>query len=326
MRRREFIAGLGAAAWPLVALGQQPAVPVIGFLHDQPPEVSRDLVANFQRGLAEIGYVEGRNVAIEYRWVRGQYDRLPALVADLVRRQVAAIAIPGNTEPVLAAQAATRTIPIVFAVGIDPVESGLVASLNRPGGNLTGVSILNTTIMAKRLELLHELVPTAAVIALLFNPNNARVVKAQTEEAELAARILGVRLVVLNASSQGDIETAFATLIQQRAGGLVVSGNPLFIAASDQLVALAARHEVPAIYQYRDSILRGGLVSYGTSLPDAYRLVGSYTGRILKGDKPADLPVQQSTKIELVMNMKTARALGLTIPETLLATADEVIQ
>jgi putative tryptophan/tyrosine transport system substrate-binding protein len=327
MQRREFIAGFGgAAAWSLAVQAQQPAVPVIGFLHDQSPEVNRELVAAFQRGLAEIGYVEGRNVAIEYRWVRGQYDRLPSLVADLVHRQVAAIAVPGTTEPVLAVRRATQTIPIVFAVGIDPVEAGLVASLNRPGGNLTGVSILNAMIMAKRLELLHRLVPTATVIALLFNPTNPRLVKVQTEEAELAARKLGVRLVVLNASSQSDIETAFATLVQQQTGALVVSGNPLFIAAGNQLVALAARYKVPTIYQYRETALIGGLLSYGTSLPDAYRLVGSYTGRILKGEKPADLPVQQATKIELVINLRTAKALGLVVPETLLVSADEVIE
>jgi putative ABC transport system substrate-binding protein len=260
MRRREFIAGLGGVvAWPVVAQAQQPSMPVIGFLHDQSPEANQELVAGFHRGLAENGYVEGRNLAIEFRWARGQNERLPALAADLVRHQVAVIAVPGNTEPVLAAQAATQTIPIVFAVGIDPVEIGFVASLNRPGGNLTGVSILNTTIMAKRVALLHELVPVADVIALLFNPANSRVVRAQTEEAELAARILGIRLVIVNARSRSDIETAFTTLVQQDARALVVSGNPLFIAAGDQLVTLAARHEMPTMYQYRDPIRRGAL-------------------------------------------------------------------
>jgi putative ABC transport system substrate-binding protein len=326
MRRREFIAGLGAAAWPVMARAQQRPVPVIGFLHDPPLEESRELVAAFHRGLAASGYVDGQNLAIEYRWVRSQYDRLPALIDDLVRRRVAAIAVPGTTALVLAAQAATHSIPIIFMVGIDPVSGGLVASLNRPGGNLTGVYDLNTTIMAKRLELLHNLVPAAEVVALLFNPTNRRVGEAQMEEAELAARVLGVRVIPVYASTRPEIEAAFATLMQERATALVVSGNPVFVAAGDQIAALAARHRVPTIYQHRESVLAGGLMSYGTSLPSAYRLVGSYTGRILKGENPADLPVEQAVKVELVINLNAAKALGLTIPESLLATADEVIQ
>jgi putative ABC transport system substrate-binding protein len=325
MNRREFIAGLGGAvAWPLTARAQQPGMPVIGYLDAGSLETRRDAVAAFHRGLSETGYVEGRNVAVEYRWAEDHLDRLPALAADLVRRQVAVVvALP--VPSALAAKAATKSIPIVFQVGVDPVEVGLVASLNRPGGNLTGIYNLNTAVVAKRLQLLHELVPAATSIAFLVNPTNAVAAETQTRELQAAARILGVRLLILNASDQDEFDAAFATLVRERAGGLVVGSGPLFVNHTDQLVALAARHRMPVIYTGR-ATAAGGLMSYGTDFPDLYRQVGVYIGRILKGEKPDDLPVQQVTKIQLAINMKTANSLGLTIPETLLATADEVIQ
>ena len=327
MKRREFIAGLGGAvAWPLAVRAQQPALPVIGYLGSASPEGEREFVAAFRRGLAEIGYVEGRNVAIEYRWADGQNDRLPALAADLVRLQVGAIAAPGATQSALVAKAATRTIPIIFELGADPVEIGLVASLNRPGGNITGVSELNVEMVAKRLALLHELVPATKSIAFLRNPNNPAVIEAQTRQLQVAARILGLQLLVLNASSESEIDTAFETLVQQRAGAVILTGDSFFTSHREQLVGLAARHAVPAIYQWREFTAAGGLMSYGASRIDAFRQVGIYTGRILKGEKPADLPVMQPTKFEMAINLKTAKALGLTSPETLLATADEVIQ
>jgi putative tryptophan/tyrosine transport system substrate-binding protein len=329
MRRREVIAGLGgAAAWPLVARGQQSTVPVVGYLNGFSPNdvLFQNVVSYFRQGLAETGYVEGQNVAIEYRWAEEHNDRLPALVADLIRRRVAVIVVANTTAAALAAKAATETIPIVFNMGTDPVAIGLVASLRHPGGNLTGTSILTTAIMAKRLELLHELVPAATRIALLSNPTNPLVVETETSEAKSAAHALGLQLLVLSASNESEIEAAFETLAQQKAEGLLVSADVFFLARRDQVVALAAHHAVPAIYAYSDLTLAGGLMSYATSRFDAAHLLGVYTGRILKGEKPADLPVQQSTRIEMVLNLKTAKALGLTIPETLLATADEVIQ
>jgi putative tryptophan/tyrosine transport system substrate-binding protein len=327
MRRREFIAGLGgAAAWSLAARAQQSAMPVIGFLHNASPETSRERIASFHRGLAETGYVEGQTVAIEYRWAQGQSDRLAALAADLVRRKVAVIATPGYTQSALVAKAATQTIPIVFLLGADPVEIGLVASLNRPGGNLTGVSMLNSEFVGKLLGMMHELVPAAKSIALLVNPTNPSYAAVETREALLAARVLGVRSRILNASRPSEIEAAFANLVQQQTDALFVGADNFFSSQQDQLVALAARYAIPTIYQFREFTAAGGLMSYGPSNTEAYRIVGVYTGRILKGEKPADLPVQQVTKIELVINLKTAKALGLTIPETLLATADEVIQ
>jgi putative ABC transport system substrate-binding protein len=331
MRRRAFITLLGGAAassilWPLAAPAQQPALPVIGWLSEGTIETRRDVFAAFHQGLAETGYVEGRNVAILYRWTQDQNDRLAALAADLVRRQVTVIASTGGTPMALAAKAASLTIPIVFDVGVDPVELGLVASLNHPGGNLTGVARLTVEVAAKRLELLHELVPAAASIAFLVNPTNPDSADAQTRELQVAARVLGVRLLVLNASGPNDIDAAFAALAQQGAGALLVSGNPLFTRRNERLVALAAQHAVPTMYIYREAAAAGGLVSYGPSFSDSSRQVGAYAGRILKGDKPADLPVQRVTKVDLVINLKTAKALGLTVPLALLGRADEVIE
>jgi putative tryptophan/tyrosine transport system substrate-binding protein len=324
MKRREFIAGVGAAAvWPLAARAQQAARPVIGFLNAASADGYAPLVAAFRQGLKETGYVEGQNVAVEYRWAEGQYDRVPAMAAELVRRQVAVIV--ANTPGNLAAKAATTTIPIVFTTGGDPVQMGLVASLSRPGGNVTGVTQLNVEIAPKRLELAHQLVPMATIIAVLVNPMDPNA-EAELRDLQAAARTLGLQLHVLHASTERDFDMVFATLAQLRAGALVISADPFFISRSEQLAALSLRRAVPAIYQDRPFAAAGGLISYGGSAPDSYRLAGGYTGRILKGERPSDLPVQQSTKIEFLINMKTAKALGLTIPETLLATADEVIQ
>jgi len=327
MKRREFIAGLGAAAvWPVAARAQRPAVPVVGFLNSESLEPRRAMLAAFHRGLAETGYVEGRNLAIEYRWAEGRNDRLPVLAAELVRRQVSVIATPNNSAATFAAKAATQTIPIVFGVGADPVASGLVPSLNRPGGNLTGVSLLNVEVAAKRVELLHELVPTTTSIAFLVNLANPTLVEADTREVQRAALSLGMRMVVLNAGTRNEIEAAFETIVQHRVGALVVNSDALFFTEKKILAELAARHAVPAIYQYRENAAVGGLMSYGTDASDGYRIVGTYVGRILQGEKPAELPVQQVTKIEMVVNLKTAKALGLTFPLTLLGRADEVIE
>jgi ABC-type uncharacterized transport system substrate-binding protein len=325
MKRREFITLLGgASALPLAARAQQPAMPVIGYMDTASASTTAHLVEAFRRGLSAAGYDEGRNVAIEYRWSEGNYDNLPALAAELVRRQVAVIATI-NTPTILAAKAATQTIPIVFGVGVDPIKFGLVASLNRPGGNLTGVTQLNIEMEARRVQMLHELVPAATSIALLINPASPAYNEAETESARSAAQILGVRLQVLNASTESGIATAFFALVEERAGALLVSGDSFFVSRRDQLVKLAARHAVPALYHRREFTAIGGLMSYGPSLPEVYYQVGDYTGRILKGAKPADLPVQQSTKFELVINLKTAKALGLTVPLTMQMTADEVI-
>jgi putative tryptophan/tyrosine transport system substrate-binding protein len=327
MKRREFIAGLsGVAAWPVVAQAQQPAMPVIGYLDAGSLTTRQELVSVVHSGLAQIGYVEGRNLAVEYRWAENHYDRLPGLVADLVGRQVAVIVTPGSTPAALAAKAATKSIPIVFQIGNDPVEIGLVASLNRPGGNITGISILNKTVVAKRLQLLHELVPAATSIAALFNPSNAVGAETQTRELQVAASILGVRMLILNASDEGEFDAVFATVVREQVGGLLVGGDVLFLNYSNKLVALATHHRVPAMYPWREVIAAGGLMSYGGNEMDSLRQAGIYVGRILKGEKPSDLPVQQSTKIDFAINLKAAKALGLTIPETLLATADEVIQ
>ena len=327
MKRREFIALLGVAvAWPFAVRAQQPAMPVIGFLHSiSPGGPSADAMAAFRQGLTESGYSEGQNVLIEYRGAQGLYDRLPGLAADLVRRRVAVITAFGGTPSAFAAKAATSTIPIIFYVGVDPVRSGLVASLNRPAGNMTGVAALTEELAAKRLELVHELVPTAAAVALLVNPTNP-ITKSETRNVEDAARSLGLQLHVLQASTAGGIDAAFATLVEIRAGALIVDADPFLVSLNDQIVALAARHAVPVIYAWRESAVAGGLMSYGPSIPEGYRQAGVYAGKILKGAHPADLPVQQVVKVELVINLKTAKALGLTVPLPLLGRADEVIE
>jgi putative ABC transport system substrate-binding protein len=324
MKRREFITLLGgAAAWPVTAGAEQP-MPVIGFLSPGSLEADVSRMNAFRRGLAEIGYVEGQNVAIEYRGAQYQYDRLPALAVDLVSRQVTVI-VAVSTQGTLAAKAATNTIPIVFAVGGDPVQFGLVTSLNRPGGNMTGVYNLNTGVMGKRLELLHESVPTARVIGYLASPKST-VAELETKELREAARALGVELRALNATNESEIDTAFASLAKEHSVPLVISTDNLFTDRPVRLVMLAARHAIPAIYPYRWFPTAGGLMSYGVDLPDVYRQVGIYAGRILNGAKPTDLPVQQAVKVELVINLKTANALGLTFPLPLLARADEVIE
>jgi putative ABC transport system substrate-binding protein len=327
MKRREFITLLGgAAAWPVAARAQQPALPVIGFLNPGAPDASAPRVAAFRKGLNETGYVEGQNVTVDYYWSEDQYDRLPALAADLVRRRVTMIAATGGIASALAAKAATTTIPIVFRIGVNPVEVGLVASLNRPGGNITGVTNLTAEVGPKKLEFLHELIPTVTIVGLLINPTAGFSVEAQTTDLQAAARGLGLQLHVLHASTERDFDTAFATLVQLRAGGLVIGGDAFFTSRSEQLAALAVRHAMPTIWQTREFALAGGLMSYGDSSTDQYRLAGAYTGRILKGEKPADLPVQQSTKVELIINLKTAKTLGITVPLALLTRADEVIE
>jgi putative ABC transport system substrate-binding protein len=326
MKRRAFISLLGgAAAWPLVARAQQPGVPVVGFLSGRSPAESAELVKAFHRGLAETGHIEGRNVVIEFRWADGRYDRLPALATQLVARQVAVIAALGGGVAGLAAKSATSSIPIVFASGGDAVKIGLVASLNRPGGNVTGVNLIFGALGAKRLELLRALIPAAAAIAMLVNPNYPSA-PTEVQDVETAGRNLGLKIGIFNARTESEIEPAFASLGEQKVGGLLVADDPFLQSQRDRLVRLVERHAVPAIYFSRDFADAGGLMSYGPSIVDAYRLVGVYTGRILKGEKPADLPVQQPTKFELVINLKTAKALGIEIPPTLLARADEVIE
>jgi putative tryptophan/tyrosine transport system substrate-binding protein len=326
MRRRELITFLGSAAatWPLAVHAQQPAMPVVGWLGLGSPNPTPAALRAFRQGLSEAGYVEGRNVAIEYRWAENQNDRLPALAADLVRRQVTVIAAAG-VSATAAAKAATTTIPIVFNMGLDPVERGFVASLNRPGGNLTGVSNLNVELGPKRLELIHELVPTATVMALLVDPTGPNAVTL-SRDMQTAAHTLGLQLHVLHASTERDFDMVFATLLQLRAGALVIGNDGVFIDRPEQLGALTARYAVATIFQYREFAAAGGLMSYGGSFTEPYRQIGAYTGRILKGEKPADLPIQQSTKVELFINLKTAKALGLTVPLALLTRADEVIE
>jgi putative tryptophan/tyrosine transport system substrate-binding protein len=326
MQRREFITLLGgaAAAWPFAASGQQ-SIPTVGFLATAAADAYAPMAAAFSNGLSEAGYVQGKNVTIEYRWAENRADRLPALASDLARRPVDVIVASGNIDAVLAAKAATSTIPIVFASGTDAVGLGLVASLNRPGGNITGVSFFAAALGAKRVELLSELLPANAVIAVLINPALATA-QTQLEDVQAAARTLARKLLILLASTERDLDMAYASLVDVRAGGLVIGADAFFNSRRDHFVALAARHSIPTVYPWREAVVAGGLTSYGSSLTDAYRQAGLYVGRILKGEKPSDLPVQQSTKVELVINLKTAKALGLTIPPSILARADEVIE
>jgi putative tryptophan/tyrosine transport system substrate-binding protein len=325
--RRELLATLGgaAAAWPLAARAQQSTMPVIGFLSGRSPGESESVEAAFRQGLKESGYAEGQNVHIAFRWAEGRYDRLPALVASLVDIRVAVIAAAGGQAVSLAAKAATSTIPIVFVSGDDPVKLGLVASLNRPGGSATGVSMFLSEMEAKRFALLHELVPTATMIGVIVNPSSPSI-DTQLREINSAARALGRQIQIVNATNERELDAAFASLAQSKAGALLIAANAYFTSRRDQIVALAAQRAIPAIYDQREFPMAGGLVSYGTSLSDSYRLMGVYTGKILKGEKPTDLPVQRSTKFEFVINLKTAKALGLDVPPTLLARADEVIE
>jgi putative tryptophan/tyrosine transport system substrate-binding protein len=327
MRRREFISLFVSAvvASPLTARAQNSATPIIGFLHSASHDYLMKMAVAVNQGLKETGYIEGQSVAIEYRWSDGHTDRLPALAATLVSRGVAVILAAGGPEPARAAMAATKTIPIVFVSAADPVQIGLVASLNRPGGNVTGINLIGSSLGAKRLELLHQLVPKASTIAALIDPNYPAA-KIQSQEAQQAANQLGLKLITLSASTESDIETAFASLAQQGAGALLVAQGPLFVSECGLLAMLAARYMIPAMYSQREYIAAGGLMSYGPDFPDGYRQAGNYIGRILKGEKPADLPVVQPTKFDLVISLKTAKALNLTVPASLLALADDVIE
>jgi putative tryptophan/tyrosine transport system substrate-binding protein len=326
MKRRDFITLLGGAtAWPKAVQAQQSAMPVIGFLNADSPQRYGQPLSAFLKGLGETGYVDGRNVAIEYRWAEGRYDRLPAMATDLVHRQVTVIAAT-STAAALAAKAATTTIPIVFEMGSDPVRLGLINSLNRPDGNITGVTQLNWEVIPKRLELLHELLPTARVMALLVNPTDSVYAEMQSRAVLAAAHTLGLELHVLNASTEDDFDSVFANVVHLRAGGLVIGGGPFFYSRIKQLAALAIRHAVPAVFQSREFVAAGGLLSYGSEVTDAYRLAGVYTGRVLKGDRLADLPILQATKVELFINLKTAKALGITVPLPLSGRADEVLE
>jgi len=327
MRRREFISLIGgaAAAWPLAAHAQQPAMPVVGFIRDGSADGSAPFVAAFRKGLNETGYIEGQNVTVEYHWLDGQYDRLPALMGDLVRRRVAVIATPG-AKPSIAAKAATATIPIVFGVGADAIRLGLVASLARPGGNVTGINFFSGEVIAKQLRLLHDFVPKVVRVAVLVNPTVAATAEAQLREVQEAAPTVGLQLQILNASTIGEIDDVFATLARERADALMVAGDAFFLDRRVQFAILAARDRIPATYSGRELVAAGGLMSYGSDIADMFHQVGVYTGRILKGAKPADLPVLQTTKFEFVINRTTAKALGLTIPASVLSIADEVIE
>jgi putative ABC transport system substrate-binding protein len=327
MRRREFLTLLGgtAAAWPLAGRAQQPAIPIIGYLSGGGADTEQALAAAFQQSLSEAGYTDGRNVAIVYRWAEGRFDRVPAMAAELVSRPVTAIVAGGNTA-VLAAKAATKTIPIIFQTGADPVQMGFVSSLNRPGGNLTGVTSLNLELAPKRLELLRELAPGATLFALLVNPTNAAQNEPVSKGVQAAARALRLDLRIVMASTERELDTVFTTLVELRAGGLVIAADALINTWSKRLVTLAALHAVPVVYPFQENAVAGGLMSYGAGLVAQYRTVGVYAGRVLKGEKPTDLPVQQATKVELIINLKTAKALGLTVPLALLTRADEVIE
>jgi putative ABC transport system substrate-binding protein len=327
MRRREFLTLLSAAAaCSSRAHAQQPAIPAVGFLGSASPESWADRLRELRHGLGEFGFVEGQNLTIVYRWAEGHNERLPAMASQLAGQQVKAIIAPGSTPSALAAQAATKTVPIIFEVGSDPVEIGLVASLNQPGGNITGVTTLNSGIGSKRLELLRSLLPNAAVLGFLVNPTNAKLVDADIKDVRAAGKNLGLQLRVLNASTAEDLETRFAELKQSNAGGLLIDADPLFSSQMPQLAALSLRYAMPSVYQFREFAAAGGLLSYGSSFTATFRTVGNYTGRILKGEKPADLPVQQATLVELFVNLKTAKALGVTVPLSLLGRADEVIE
>ena len=327
MRRRKFIGIVGAAAtWPLTARAQQPAMPVVGFIRDGSADTSARFVAAFRKGLNETGYVEGQNVTVEYHWLEGQYNRLPALMADLVRRQVAVVAAPGSAQAALAAKAVTATIPIVFSVGQDPVRLALVASLARPGGNATGVNFFHQEVTVKRLRLLHDLVPKAVRAAVLVNPGNASTAESTLREVQEAAPTIGLQIQILYATTIGEIDAAFATLARERSDALFVAADAFFLDRRVQFATLTARDRIPATYSVRELVAAGGLMSYGADLADAFRQVGVYTGKILKGAKPADLPVLQSTKFELVINLQTARALGIEVSPGMLSIADEVIE
>jgi len=328
MKRRDFLALVGGAAvgWPLAARAQQRPMPVVGFLGSASPDLWAARLRAFHQGLGETDYIEGHNVAFEYRWAEDQNDRLPAMAADLVRRQVNVIAAVGSTPAALAAKMATTTIPVVFEIAGNPVELGLVSGLARPGGNVTGVTTLNAEVEPKRLELLHELVPAAASIALVVNPTNPAQAESTTKVLHASADQLGVQLNVLNASTESDFDTVFANAVQLKAGALVIGADPLFTSRLGQLAELALRHAIPAVYEFREFAAVGGLLSYGSSLTGTFGLAGNYAGRILKGENPSDLPVQQATKVELIINLKTAKAFGLTVPLSLLGRADEVIE
>lgn len=327
MNRRDAVLALAAlGASPLLCSAQQPTLPVIGLLGSESPDLWASRMRAFHQGLSEMGYIDGRNVAIEYRWAEGHNDRLPALAADLVRRRVTVIAAPGSTPATLAAKGATSTIPIIFWIGSDPIELGIVANMNRPEGNLTGVTTLNHKLVAKRVELMHEVVPAARSIALLVNPTSPSLTKTAIEDAQAAARSLSLELHVLNASTEPDLDAVFANLTQMRVGGLVIGTDAFFTSRLEKLAALGIRHGVPTTYHFREFTAAGGLISYGGSITDAFRETGVYTGRILRGERPANLPVQQVTKVDLYINLRTAKALGINVPNTLIVRADEVIE
>lgn len=327
MRRREFITLVGGAAaiWPMAARAQRPALPVIGFLHSATANAYAPMTAAFRQSLSEAGYVDGQNVVIEYRWAEGQFDRLPALATDLVRQQASAIFAGGGSDPSLAAKAATSKIPIVFANGTDPVEAGLVSSLDHPGANITGITFLLNTLGPKELEVLHELVPKGALVAALINPKSSTAVS-QLKDLQDTARAVDQQIRIFQASTESEIDTVFASLVEHHLEGLVIGADAFFFSRRDQFVGLATRRSIPTVYPWREAVVAGGLASYGASVTDAYRLAGIYIGRILKGDKAANLPVQRSTKTELVVNLKTARALGINVPNTLIGRADELIE